>query len=314
MNRRPDFELATKDMTMTSTLSSAFRTGAFLALALAALVLSRGAAGQAPREPSRQPPSAAQVESRLKSLKVLVETSTAARQIDSSGNPRAIAQRIEARQLVRLAAEAHAAGDERSAATLLDGAARQMLEGARLAAGEQVHGANLEREIGARIESVQALLAAQKRISAEKSVEAGAGAARQIEELLGQARTLHAAKRFTEAQPIAQKAYLLAKASIGSMRGGDTLVRTLSFASKEEEYHYEVDRYETHRMLLDLLAKKPGTQDATGQAFVARAEQLRREADANARRGDHASAVNGLEDATRELVRAIRAAGVFIPG
>lgn len=299
---------------MTPRIISATRAAAFLALALAALVISRGAAGQAPREHPRPAPSAAQVESRLKSVKVLVETSTAARQIDSSGNPRAIAQRVEARQLVRLAEEAHAASDESSAATLLDGAARQMLEGARLAAGESVHGANLDREVGARIESAQALLAAQKRISAEKAIDKGAGSARQVEELLGQARSLHAEKRFAEAQPIAQKAYLLAKASIGSMRGGDTLVRTLSFASKEDEYHYEVDRYETHRMLLDLLARKPGTRDAAGQAFVAKAEELRREADAHARRGDHAAAVNGLEDATRELVRAIRAAGVFIPG
>ncbi|MBI3374949.1 MAG: hypothetical protein HY017_24770 [Betaproteobacteria bacterium] len=259
-------------------------------------------------------PDRAQVERRLQSVKALIEGSSAARQIEASGNAEAGAQRIKARQLVRHAEDAHAAGDYRSAASLLDDAARQMFEGARMAAGERAKGDNLGGEVETRIEAARALLAAQKRIGAEKSAAGSSEAARQIEQLLDQARAHAAERRYAEAQPLAQQAYFLAKASIGSMRGGDTLVRSLSFASREEEYHYELDRNDTHRMLLDLLAKKQSTEAAAGTGFVEKAGELRRQAEASARRGDFGGAVEMLEGATRELVRAIRSAGVFIPG
>jgi hypothetical protein len=45
-----------------------------------------------------------------------------------------------------------------------------------------------------------------------------------------------------------------------------------------------------------------------------RAAELRRDADAAGKRGDYVYAIRLLEVATRELVRAIRGAGVFIPG
>jgi hypothetical protein len=41
---------------------------------------------------------------------------------------------------------------------------------------------------------------------------------------------------------------------------------------------------------------------------------LRGEAEAAAARGELPAAIKGLEDATRELVRAIRAGGLYIPG
>lgn len=275
---------------------------------LAACAFAPCAGAEAPQ------PQSAQVERRIESMRALVEASSAARQIEASGNALAAHQRVEARAFVRLAEEAHAAHDEQSASALLDSAARQMLEGARIASGEHARGAPRERDVIARIDAAQALLAAQRRIAAEKPAPGAAQTASQIERLLGQARSELAAGRSAEAQALAQQGYLLAKASVGSMRGGETLVRRLSFASKEEEYHYEVDRYETHRMLVELLAKKQSAQDEAGREALARAAELRRQAEASAGRGEHAAAVGLLEGATRELVRAIRAAGIFIPG
>lgn len=261
-----------------------------------------------------QQAGATAIERRLASVKTLVESSSAARTIETSGNAGAAGYRAEARELARLAEQAHAARDDRSAATLLDAAARQMLEGVRLASAAEMNNGKLERDVAARIEAAEALLGAQKRIAAEKTVAGAAQSARQIEQLLGEARAEVAAHRAVRAQPLAQQAYLLAKASIGTMRGGDTLVRTLRFSSKEEEYRYEVDRYETHRMLHELLAKKQGSDDAMGRGAMMRAAELRGQADTAAGRADYKAAVGHLEDATRELVRAIRAAGVFIPG
>jgi hypothetical protein len=50
------------------------------------------------------------------------------------------------------------------------------------------------------------------------------------------------------------------------------------------------------------------------QAFTDKAAALRAEAEAQARRGDHAAGIKLLEDSTRELVRAIRSGGIYIPG
>ena len=66
--------------------------------------------------------------------------------------------------------------------------------------------------------------------------------------------------------------------------------------------------------LLDLANKAFGAMPASMQDFVDRAGGLRREAEVAAGRGDPATAIRLLEDSTRELVRAIRAGGVYIPG
>jgi len=54
--------------------------------------------------------------------------------------------------------------------------------------------------------------------------------------------------------------------------------------------------------------------DQQVQAFVVKAKELRAAAESAAAKKDHAQAVKLLEDSTAELVRAIRNAGVYIPG
>lgn len=259
----------------------------------------------------------AQVERRLQSVGTLIETSSAARQIDASADPQAMDKRSEARALHRRAAAAAAAGDLAAASRLLDDAARAMASAVRLANPEQVTEEKRRRDFEARAESVKALLAAQSRIVKEK----GAGreaqeATRSIEAQLAQAQRLAQAGRLDEARPLLDRAYLTAKVSIESMRRGDTLVRTLHFASKREEYEYELDRNDTHRMLVRvLLADRPGAESQGAiAAAVEAAAKLRAEAERLAAGGDHDGAIAKLEESTRALVRGIRAAGIYIPG
>jgi len=164
-----------------------------------------------------------------------------------------------------------------------------------------------------RLESTRALITAQKRVSAEKGT--GADAVRGAEQRLEAALALREKGSMEAARAQLEESYLIAKASLGSMRSGDTLVRSLTFETKEEEYRYEVDRNDTHQMLLRVLldgrSRAPGGQAA---ALAERARGLRAKADELARRGDHAAAVRMLEDSTGELVKAIRGAGVYIPG
>jgi hypothetical protein len=66
-------------------------------------------------------------------------------------------------------------------------------------------------------------------------------------------------------------------------------------------------------MLVDMLLKERRGDPGIDQALAASA-RLRKQAEDQAARRDHPGAIRTLEDSTRELVRAIRAAGVYIPG
>lgn len=259
------------------------------------------------------------LEARLAAVEVLIEKSTAARQIDASGDVRAAERRAKAREVHRRAAQAFQAGDLERASVLLPEASALMFEAVRLAAPENVTGEKQRADFESRMESVKSLLAAQRRIAAEKPGVPGAReAAATVDRLISEARELASAPdRLPAARTRIDQAYYVAKASIGSLRGGDTLVRTLQFASKEEEYRYEVDRNDTHKMLIQmLLAEKRGASgvDAMVRGSIERAERLREQADTASGRGDYPSAIRLLEDSTGELVKAIRNAGVFIPG
>ena len=168
------------------------------------------------------------------------------------------------------------------------------------------------------MESTRALLEAQKRIAAEKSAGPRAGELSQrIESLMAEANELARGGRLVDARRTLDQAYLAVKAAIGGMREGETVVRSLNFASKEEEYRYEIDRNDTHRMLVQVLLKdKRGGSaiDSKVEQAVAAAAGLRTQAEEQAARRDHETAVKTLEQSTRELVKAIRGAGVYIPG
>ncbi len=223
-----------------------------------------------------------QVERRVQSVGTLIERSSAAKQIESSGVAAARERRDNARLIHREAVAALATGDAAGASKLLDQAAREMMDGARLARPEQVAGEKHQRDFEARLESARALLAAQG--------------------------------RYEEARPVLDRAYLTARVSIESMRRGDTLVRSLNFASPREEYDYEVDRNDTHAMLIKVLLADRKDMAGTLAPFTDKAAALRRDAEAKARTGDHAAGIRLLEDSTRELVRAIRSGGIYIPG
>jgi len=253
------------------------------------------------------------IDSRLASLETLIERSSAAREVEASASPEARAARTRAREALQAAQRANASGDAAAAERQLAEARQQMMQAVRLAApaGRAADQAKVDFE--RKLESTRALIGAQKRVSAEKKT--GSDAVKSAEERLGAALESRNAGRMDTARAQLDEAYLIAKASLGSMRGGDTLVRSLSFETKEEEYRYEVDRNDTHQMLLRVLLDGRAQSGQTAVAASSqRARELRAQAEAAAGRGEHAAAIRLLEDSTGELVKAIRGAGVYIPG
>lgn len=302
------------------------KTSALAVLCLAgSLSLSVTAATPSPENspsatrPARPPEDKAQLERRLVSVDTLLEKSSAAKQIDASGNPQALEFRAKGRDFKKQADAAFQAGNYPESSRLLDQAAKMLFEGARLAAPEQITGEKKQRDFDNRLESVNALLAAQKRISLEKQQGAkGTETTRKIEAQIQQATDLAKAGKLDEGRAVLDQVYLTTRMAVEGMRQGDTLVRSLHFANKEEEYVYEIDRNDTHKMLVKVLldekrASNPNLESMV-QKYLDQAAAIRLSAEAMASKKDFEAAIKLLEDSTKELVRAIRGAGIYIPG
>lgn len=251
----------------------------------------------------------------MESVGKLLESSSAARQIESSKVQAALDGRQQARETYQAARDALAAGNMEKASRLLTETRAQFFAAVRKAAPQEVTTKKQENDYKSRLESVNALLTAYKRVANEKSASAKgiAETTGQIEKGLAAAAKLAGAGNFLEGRVELDKVYLVVKASLSSLRSGDTLVKSLNFSSKEEEYHYEIDRNNTHQMLIEVLASEKRT-DAMVQGYLAKAKELRAKAEAAASDNDYANGVKLLEESTAELVRAIRGAGIYIPG
>ena len=71
-------------------------------------------------------------------------------------------------------------------------------------------------------------------------------------------------------------------------------------------------------MLVSVLLKEKvsGSSSIDGMVgkYMDMASSLRKQAETQASKGDYEAAIQTLEDSTKEIVRAIRGAGIYIPG
>jgi len=256
--------------------------------------------------------------SRMQNMQRLLNESSGARQVIEGNSAQARQNREQALELYQRAAEKIAAGKRDEASGLLDASAKLMFEAIKLATPSSMLGDKQKVDYNARKESVAALRDAFNRIADETGdKESRRQVDQQLTSLIGRADTLLAEGDNEAAQTELDKAYHLLKISIEAKRAGQTLVRSLNFETKKDEYLYEIDRNDTHRMLVDLLVdEKKSSAYTQGEIvkFVEQALQLRQQADAYAAEGAYEVAIDLLEQSTLQLVRAIRSAGVYIPG
>lgn len=255
---------------------------------------------------------------RLQYVRKLIEESSAAKQVEASNNETAKARRSEARTMYEQAVAAQQAGDRKKAEDLLTQAAKAMFDAVRMAEANEVLAGKKERDYQDRLASVNALMEAHDRISTEKGKQAASAELHTlVKNKVTAAESARAQGKLVEARGLLDEAYVAAKVAIESLRGGETLVRSLNFKNKEEEYRYELDRNDTHRMLVTILLKEKMDDAGTArmvQPFLDKAAKIRTEAEQQAAQGGYDAAVSTMEQSTKEYVRAIRSAGVYIPG
>ena len=283
------------------------------ATGLVGIALAVGNATAAPKTGA-----ATDVASRLVYVERLLTESSAAQRVDASGKTEAIEMKAQAQAHFVEAKKLSESGDSEAAEAELREAIRLMSSAARAANGDAKVSQKQTDDYGTRKESVTALAKAHDRIATEKGMKDMNRALQdKVSTDLGMSDELMAQGKGDEARAKLDATYELVKGSLEGLRGGDTLVRELNFETPEDEYLYELDRNETHRMLVEvLLAEKmqASPMRKTADGFIAQAGELRKQAEEAAGKKKFEEAIDLLEASTKEFIRAIRSAGVYIPG
>ena len=262
---------------------------------------------------TQQPPPP----NRLESIGKLLEASSAARSVSDDDDPEVQRLYARARDLYRKAVDAAGRGETERRDSLLDAAARTMFEAVRLV-DTPIHADKGRFDFDRRRDSIEALAEAYLRVASEKGqAQEGRALDARIRAELDAAGQLLDDGDLAGARGGLDRAYAHLRGALGEIRDGDTLVKSLVFETPEQEYLYELDRNETHRMLIGVLIDEK-LEDPSIRARVApyldRAVETRRAADASAAKRDFETAIQELDASTREYVRALRLAGVYVPG
>lgn len=259
-------------------------------------------------------------ESRFQTVEKLLTISSAARRIDASDNDPAKTRHDYAKALFEQAKKAVENGHGAQAEALLGEAAKIMFTATRMLAKDSASIEKDLRDFDTRLASIDALCDAYHNIRKEKGLGEPENSELYpfVQKRIYDAKALKQQNRLTEGRKVLDEAYVAAKVAIEHLRGGETLVRSLNFETAEEEYHYEIDRNDTHSMLVKVLLKdKIDTSNRVKtmvDKFMSKAKALRLKADKQAGDGEYEAAINSLEQSTKEIVRAIRSAGIYIPG
>jgi len=170
-----------------------------------------------------------------------------------------------------------------------------------------------------RFEEKRAVLNTFRESYAELVAERGDVAGRALEEdsflaRVRRADELAGVKRYEEAYAIADGAYHQLIVAMKKVRDRETVEYQLEFDSVGEEFAYEVRRFKSQKMLLEmLLAEKPPSQDSMQliDSYVTAAGLKNTQAQGFADTGDFEGALAKQEAAVEDLTRAMRIAGIY---
>lgn len=269
------------------------------------------------QEKPRMPVDAKGTQQKAAFLKNLVNKSVAVETIEKSGDAAAIAKLSEARKLVARAQNDLDAGRIEAANEKLNGALALVNEQTRRLSAKDIRTSRQQEAYEKRLHTVEIFIKAYERVVAEKDVSAPASAhVSEVKKMVAEAKGMASEGRHEDANKLLLRAYKIARGDIRELRDGDTLTRSLNFATPADEYRYERDRNDSHFMLLKFaeLEKKPPQNFVTKiNTMRDEAKQFRKEAERKAAAGQHADAIDALLRSTDTLLKAIRMTGIYIP-
>lgn len=285
-------------------------------LGIAVLAAAPVAAETGPRVPATQ----SGVDEKWLLVESMAYRSVAAKTITASGDKEAIAALDKAKSLIGDAKAAGAGGQYKEANDKLNEALKLINDHARRLTLSSVGAERAKVLFERRRHAVETFLKAYERVSSDPKADASQLPKEHtgwIAEELAGADALFAKGQHERALEQLEAAYERTRGLIRSMRTGQTLTRSLNFATAEEEYNYEFKRNDSFFALLEfaIVEKNPsGSIVERIHQDRDKAREVRRTADALAKSGDFPGAITALNSSTNILLQAIRMSGIYVPG
>jgi hypothetical protein len=135
---------------------------------------------------------------------------------------------------------------------------------------------------------------------------------RTIQKMENDAVELSAKGNYAKANEILTKAQDMAIVALASVFEGEEVLYSKSFATPLEEFQYELSRYYTFEDLIPIAVDKKRPSEGAIKlinSYTGKGKKISIKAKEVAREGDHAMAVLGLQEATRQVKRALAIAG-----
>jgi hypothetical protein len=260
----------------------------------------------------------ADFERRVNSIASLLSESSVSKQIKNSGSDVAKQYFKYAQVSFDNAVEEYRKGDLKKAGFHLKNSKKAIFEAVMYANLKGTGNEQDRHDYEAKRKSVSALTDALRRVSATKGrIEENQAIIDKVIELTKQADQEYFKKHYKKAIEIVHRGLEIVETAIATMRTGDTLVNALHFDSAEDEYKYELDRNDTHFMLLSMfLSEFPDddTMNKVVDVHKSSAREHRSKAEGLSSQGKYKEAIKELEVSTMKIIRAIKSTGSYIPG
>lgn len=289
-----------------------------LAGALVAGAPTAAATTQTPAQtstPASASPQAA-LDSKLRLVALLLAKSPAVQRIPQSNNVQARKKLADAQALYANATAEAAAGRTGPAIAMLDRALREIVEASRLVPDAAQLAAQERTRYAGLHESVRTFLGLQKNLAARSGQQPSGFDAGRVSGMLEKAEALAAGGNHKQANAVLHEAYQSVVSAINRMLMAETIVYGQKFDTPAEEFSNELARNRSYEDLIPIALAQLATSRDTAllsERYVQRSRELRAIAQKQAAGGDHAAALITIQEATAQLQRSLRVAGVIVP-
>jgi HEPN domain-containing protein len=260
--------------------------------------------------------SVAMVNQKLMFADMLVN-SAASNRVKASDNEQAKVEQRKAEELLAQAKVQLKAGDNQTAYTNAEQSLTLFKSAARHVPSEQ--------EIVALKESYDELLHSidnfkQSHEQSYKRMQKAGGSTavdydkKHVAALMDEAQKLTQKNDYVAANKKLEQAQVIITTAIQQMLNSQTIVYDLNFESPQEEYEYELKRFGGYEELIPIAVEQKQPNEGTiklMESFVEKGRNKRNIAIETAKGGDYPRAVAMLQDATKEIRRALRMVGVM---
>ncbi len=258
--------------------------------------------------------SEAQVKQKMSYAEMLLGSSPAAKRVAASANAEAKNMLAQAQQQIGSAKSALSAGDTAAAMEAVNESLRLVSAAGRLVPSDVAHAdlkpryVELLDQLHGFEKSYQKNLAKGMKPKSGKELDKA-----KFERLVKEAEGYAAKEEYGDGVKRLESANEMLTTALGELLDSQTVVYDKNFATPQEEYEFELSRYNSYAELIPIAIeqRKPSEDtQAVMNELSTRAKEIHDEGAALAAKGDHKMAIMALQAATERLQKALRLAGV----